>query len=344
MITLNDISILIVSAAKSIPRLESVYKHTRAQYPDSEIVIVYDDIRENVLNVEDPNLIQVTTDKRVYVSVGYNLAIKYSTKSCFVFLHDDTYTAPNFLENLIPHIKKDTFATFVQIEPPKFHTTSTLQKPIKDLGLNESEFDKNELDKFYYEHTPNLPYNVEPAPFGGFFMSGYKDSFLSVGGFDEEFQPYFFEDSDLMVRLHMEGYRFVLVLDSLIYHMGSLTSRGTEESDIAHNTTQKIFLKKWKTTFDVFKEYTMLNGFEYKKPSLDITLHNPNKNIQDVVDIFNSSEGDIEVHIDGNNFNQQDVDYLLLFPYIIKDLEYREVYEIGNLKVNIKQKNKDEII
>ena len=344
MITLNDISILIVSAAKSIPRLESVYKHTRAQYPYNEIVIVYDNISENVLSVEDPNLIQVTTDKRVYVSVGYNLAMKHSTKSCFVFLHDDTYTAPDFLENLIPHIKKDVFATFVQIEPPKFHTTSTLQKPIRNFGSNESEFDKSELDKFYHEYTPTLPHNVEPAPFGGFFMSGYKDSFLSVGGFDEDFQPYFFEDSDLMVRLHLEGFRFVLVLDSLIYHMGSLTSRGTEESDIAHNTTQKIFLKKWKTTFDVFKEYTMLNGFEYKKPSLDITLHNPNKSIQDVVDIFNSSEGDIEVHIDGNNFNQQDVDYLLVFPYIIKDLEYGEVYEIGNLKVNIKQKNKDEII
>jgi GT2 family glycosyltransferase len=343
MITLTDISILIVSAAKSIPRLESVYKHTRDQYPDNEIVIVYDDISEKVLNVEDPNLIQVTTDKRVYVSVGYNLAMKHSTKSCFVFLHDDTYTAPNFLENLIPHIKKDTFVNFVQIEPPKFHTTSTLQKPIKDLGSNESEFDKNELDKFYHEHIPNLPHNVEPAPFGGFFMSGYKDSFLSVGGFDEEFQPYFFEDSDLMVRLHIEGYRFALVLDSLVYHMGSLTSRGTAESDIAHSTTQNIFLKKWKTTFDIIKEYTMLNGFEYKKPSLDITLHNPNKNLQNVVDIFNSPEGDIEVHINGDKFNQQDVDYLLLFPYIIKGLEYGEVYEIGNLRVNIKQKNKDGI-
>jgi GT2 family glycosyltransferase len=344
MITLNDVSILIVSAAKSIPRLESVYKHTRVQYPDNEIVIVYDNISENVLNVEDSNLIQVTTDKRVYVSVGYNLAMKHSTKSCFVFLHDDTYTAPNFLENLIPHIKKDVFATFVQIEPPKFHTTSTLQKPIKNFGYSESEFDKNELDKFFYEYVPSLPYNVEPAPFGGFFMSGYKESFLSIGGFDEEFQPYFFEDSDLMVRLHLEGCRFVLVLDSLVYHMGSLTSRGTEESVIAHTTTQNIFLRKWKTTFDVIKEYTMLNGFEYKKPSLDITLHNPNKSMQDLIDLFNSPDGAVEVQVDGNNFSQQDVDYLLLFPYIIKDLEPREVYEIGNLKVNIKQKNKDEII
>jgi GT2 family glycosyltransferase len=336
MITLNDVSILIVTAAKSIPRLESVYTHTRAQYPNNEIVIVYDNIGEKLLNVEDHNLVQVTTDRRVYVSVGYNLAIKHSTKSCFVFLHDDTYTAPNFLENLIPHIKKDVFATFVQIEPPKFHTTSTLQKPIRNFGLDESGFNKTELNKFYYEYTPTLPYNVEPAPFGGFFMSGYKDSFLSVGGFDEEFQPYFFEDSDLMVRLHMEGYRFVLVLDSLVYHMGSLTSRGTEESAIAHTTTQNIFLKKWKTTFEVIKEYTMLNGFEYKKPSLDIILHNPNSSIQSIIDTLNSPNGEVEVHIDGHSFNQQDVDYLLLFPYLIKDMEYGEAYKIGNLKVKIK--------
>lgn len=336
MITLNDISILIVTTAKSISRLESVYNHTRTQYPDNEIVIVYDDVNEEVLNTNDPNLIQVTTDRRVYVSVGYNLAIKHSTKPCFVFLHDDTYTAPNFLENLIPHIKKDIFANFVQIEPPKFHTTSVLQKPIKNLGLNENEFDKNELDKFYYQYTPTLPYKVEPSPFGGFFMSGYKESFLSVGGFDEEFQPYFYEDSDLMVRLHMVGYRFVLVLDSLVYHIGSLTSRGTEESVIAHTTTQNIFIRKWKTTFEIIKEYTMLNGFEYKKPSLDIVLHNPNKGIQDLVDLFHSTKGDIEVQVDGNKFYQQDVDYMLLFPYIIKDMEYGESYEIGNLKIKIK--------
>ena len=58
--------------------------------------------------------------------------------------------------------------------------------------------------------------------------------------------------------------------------------------------------------------------------------------MQDLIDLFNSPDGAVEVQVDGNNFSQQDVDYLLLFPYIIKDLEPREVYEIGNLKVKIK--------
>ena len=131
MITLTDISLLIVTAAKSIPRLKQIYNHLRTQYPDNEIVIVYDNINEKLLNDNDPNLTQVPTDKRVYVSAGYNLAIKHSSKSCFVFLHDDTYTAPGFLENLIPNIKKDTFVNFVQVEPPKFNNISCIQKPIQ---------------------------------------------------------------------------------------------------------------------------------------------------------------------------------------------------------------------
>jgi GT2 family glycosyltransferase len=56
-----------------------------------------------------------------------------------------------------------------------------------------------------------------------------------------------------MVRLHLKGYKFVLVLNSIVYHMGSLTSRGTEESTIAHDTTHKIFVKKWKIEFEYFK-------------------------------------------------------------------------------------------
>ena len=151
MITLTDISLLIVTTSKGISRFKSIYQHLRNQYPNNEIVVVYDNINEKLLDVNDPNLIQVPTDKRVYVSIGYNLAVKHSTKPCFVFLHDDTYTAPNFLENLIPNIKKDTFANFVQVEPPKFNNTSCIQRPIQNFGLNEEEFNKDRFDEFIKE-------------------------------------------------------------------------------------------------------------------------------------------------------------------------------------------------
>ena len=152
-----------------------------------------------------------------------------------------------------------------------------------------------------------------------------------MGGFDEKFQPYFFEDSDLMVRLHLKGYKFVLVLNSIVYHMGSLTSRGTEESMIAHDTTRDIFIKKWKTTFDYFKQYSMLNGFNYNNPNIHITFNNPTNDLQNLINLLDTPTGSIHAIIDGKKFNQQDLDYLFLFPYIINNLESENTYEIGNI-------------
>lgn len=335
MITLNDISILIVTAVKDLHRLESVYNHIRKQYPTNEIVIVYDNIDKNVLDINDPNLIQVPTNRRVYVSIGYNLAIKNSTKKCFVFLHDDTYTAPNFLENLLPHLTPKVFCNFVTIEPPTFGDPDTIYKPIKNLGLNSKEFSKEKLDSFYYEHIKKLPHITEPSIYGGFFMAGYKESFLDVGGFDEDYQPYFFEDSDLMIRLHLANYKFLFILNSIVYHIGSQTSRGTEESILAHKTTQNIFLKKWKTTFDYFKQYSMLNNLNYIKPNIFIEKINYDNSLLEFLNLFHESQGNITLKIDGNKINQQDIEYILQLPYIINTTNEKGIYQIGNLEIII---------
>jgi len=333
MITLNDISILIVSAVKDFHRVESVYNHIRKQYPNNEIVIVYDNINKMLLPVNDNNLIQIPTTERVYVSKGYNIAIKNSTKKAFVFLHDDTYTAPEFLENLLPHIAPNIFCNFVTIEPPIFGDLDTIYKPIKDLGLNSREFSKEKLDSFYYEHIKKITNITEPSIYGGFFMAGYKESFLSVGGFDEDFQPYFFEDSDLMIRLNLAGYKFLFILNSIVYHIGSQTSRGTEESIIAHNTTSQIFLKKWKTTFDYFKQYSMLNNLKYTKPKVLIEKINCNDELSSFLELFNEPEGDLILKIDGSKINQQEIEYIFQLPYIIDNIDENGTYMLGTLQI-----------
>lgn len=329
MNTLDNISILIVTALNDANRLKSVYHHTRAQYPSTEIVIVYDNCC-SVLE-EDAHLIQVETTDRVYVSKGYNLAIKNSTKDFFVFLHDDTYTAPNFLENLLPHLSDTTFCNFVAVEPPIFGNPNTIQKPINNFGLSAETFDKESFDLFYWNHTSNLPHTSEPSPFGGFFMAGSVHTFRSIGGFDEQFVPYFFEDSDLMVRLHLAGYRFSLILNSIVYHIGSLTSRTSEDSQTAHNTTRDIFLRKWKTSFDLFKQHVMLNNTEYQDPSIKIQAHNIDNQLNSFLQLLHNESGINTIEIDGTNLSQSDVDYLLQIPYLIQNTEPNQQYQLGNL-------------
>lgn len=59
----------------------------------------------------------------------------------------------------------------------------------------------------------------------------HRDTFLEVGGFDEDYFCYF-EDVDLGFRLRLLGHRCLLVPDARVYHLGSATSGG-RHSDFA---------------------------------------------------------------------------------------------------------------
>lgn len=338
MITLTDFSFLLVTQAKDLDRLSGVYNSVRSQYPDSEIVVVYENKSGIELNKEDKNLIEVYTDHRVYVTEGYNLALKNATRPCFVFIHDDTYVAKNFLENIIPHLTEKQFCNFTTVEPPIYNDPDTPGKPIKDFGRDAKTFNLNAFNAFCEGHISRLQTPVIESPFGGFFMSGFRSSILTVGGFDEYFKPYFHEDGDLMIRLHQAGYTFVQVLNSLVYHMGSLTSRGTEESIIAHNTTRDLFLKKWKVPFEYIKQYTMAGGIPYKSIPVEIECKNCNRDLLNFVNLISERGSDIKVSIDQTRLTQEDFQYIQTLPYVLQQIEEPGNYELGNLKVNYKNK------
>lgn len=337
MITLNDFSFLIVTRYNDEKRLAGVYNSIRRLYPTNEIVIVYDNITAPKLNPTDENLIEVFSSKRVYVSAGYNLALQHSTKKCFVFIHDDTFIAKNFLENIIPHISERQFCNFTTVEPPIYNDPDTLLKPIKDFGRDMGRFDINSFDTFCDLHMKKIQEPIVESPFGGFFMAGFKESISIVGGFDEYFQPYFYEDADLMLRLHQAGFRFVQVLNSLVYHMGSLTSRGTAESDESMRKTATLFVKKWKTVWDYARHYTLANGIEYKRIPVEIRATNCHPQLQELISFINEFDSDMVVSFDGNKLTQQDFEYLQTLPYVLQSVDEDGQYQLGNLTVNYKR-------
>ena len=337
MLTLNDFSLLLVTTGKDIDRLLAVYSTMRNLYPTNEIVIVYDNNTTSTLGVADANLIEVHTDKRVYVSGGYNLALAHATRKCFVFLHDDTFPAENFLENIIPHVTETQFCNFTTIEPPLYNDPDTLMKPIKDFGRNVESFNWNEFNTHTQLHISKLTDVTVPSPFGGFFMAGYVDSLNKIGNFDEKFQPYFYEDADLILRMYINGYNFIHSLNSIVYHMGSLTSRASNESNVAMQTTSNIFVSKWKCPWEYIRKYTLEHFVEYKKVSFEIQSTNCPVDMQDYFKLISDVGSNIKIIIDGKKLNQSDVEYLQTLPYVLSSLEECGTYEIGNLTVHYTQ-------
>lgn len=334
MITLNDFSFLIVTRYNNPQRLHAVYRSIRKFYPLNEIVVVYDEVAGTLTdNVLDDNLKEIHTVDRVYVSAGYNLAIENCSNKCFVFLHDDTIVAPEFLENLIPHISEKQFCNFTTIEPPLHNNVDSIARPIIDLGRDIDSFNSDAFYQFCQLHVTNLKEKVIASPFGGFFLAGYKSSFQNVGGFDEYFKPYFFEDSDLMIRLHAAGYKFVQVLDSLVYHMGSLTSRATDEGQISQSITKKLFFKKWKASYPMIQRYTMLGGIEYKLIPFEIICENASLQLTEYIDLLSEPNSSVKIKFDETLLDQQDFEYLESLPYVLQSLEGEGSYELGNLKI-----------
>jgi GT2 family glycosyltransferase len=65
-------------------------------------------------------------------------------------------------------------------------------------------------------------YDIEGEAFHGMSLFR-KDLFMKVGEFDESFFGYF-DETDLCWRLHRFGCKILFVPESVIYHMGSVTS------------------------------------------------------------------------------------------------------------------------
>lgn len=339
MITSNEISILIVTRVNDSERLKAVYERIRCYYPTNEIIIIYDDVNHS-LGVSDSNLNEVVTEERVYVSRGYNMALKMSTNPYFVFLHDDTFIHKDFLHNLVPHLNPNTICNFTTIEPPLFGNQDVFERPIQNFGFDLTDLNLDAFDNFCDNRNSKIINLIADNPYGGFFMAGSVETVLSIGGFDEKFKPFFYEDADLMFRLHLNGVRFVQVLNSLVYHLVSLTSRKSEDGDYASYQTERIFLKKWKSSFQVLKEYTMKNGVDYKPIRLRVIGNNIDSTTEEFLSTISDEDDDKPtsiLHVDGDKITNEDLNYILLLPYIISQnvQEHITKFELNNMILEI---------
>ena len=51
-----------------------------------------------------------------------------------------------------------------------------------------------------------------------------------MGGNDPIFEPMYWEDKDLFIRMQLEGYKFIMTSKSVIWHFASRTSRFPDDN------------------------------------------------------------------------------------------------------------------
>ena len=210
----------------------------------------------------------------------------------------------------------------------------------------------------------------------------YKDDHLSIGGHDQRFAPYGYEDSDIFNRWILNGYEMVQSRDALCYHMTCRGHRwnagvGIENSDYKDTMERcrKEYIRKWGDWIqnDEFqmpiinpkynRQISIFNGTKdllaLLEPWADVLYYDGIKQDVDnyllkeqpntVVDLaakFNSQgqEADIIIRVNGKTFNQQDYTFIQQLAAILEANKPESgKFSLGTLEIQINKYYEEEI-
>lgn len=349
---------------------KNCYNHLRQVYPDAPLVISSggssDGTAEWLQSLEDENLSFFHDDDRLSFSETYNAGIDLVDTEKLVLIHNDMIIGDGFLEALDRLLNQNMILSYTTVEPPIFKGHIRPGKVLLDLGSGFDDFDFVNFNEFVKQNNQND--NLYDGAV--FFMSGYKNTFIKLGGFDgKSFRPCFCEDDDFLIRAKLAGYTLKTCESAIVYHFVSQTSRFSEEMkdkrgdiELASN---RNFVRKWGIPIMTFNQidYQNVENFKYNRFSMGLKTSNTDflflyEPFFDKIDIGLIPSDYIEKEQPNSTYDllmkfsdfdvvdvvlsetapltQNDIQLLFTLRLSIPTYEPGE-YEIGNLKITIKK-------
>ena len=220
----------IIPSRNNLKYVQQAYKSIRESSGFTHEVVLLDDAStdgtwEWMKNIKaaDQKVIIYRNEgpERVGHTILYDKGIELSTKEVFSILHADMIVTPNYVDNLVKHLKRKTVVCATRIEPP-LHPPGP-EKNVKLFGTEPEEFKKDEFNQFVIEEEEKSKNQITKGIFAPWCM--YKEDFI---GHDPLFAPMELEDSDIFNRFLLNNYVLIQSRDSLVYHM---TCRGSRFKD-----------------------------------------------------------------------------------------------------------------
>ena len=184
---------------------------------------------------------------------GIDLCVSHVKTEFVNILHSDFWLANNQdieLLKLYDDVKpgERLIASSFRVQPNIFpndpeYRPGTVFVPFEKFGQHEDNFEQNYFDDWAAEFTQDNDIQIRKAGGAGYFCR--TEDHINMGGNDPIFQPMYWEDKDLFMRMQMEGYKFIMTSKSLIWHFTSRTSRfpnGTKDLD---NNNRPAHIVRW---------------------------------------------------------------------------------------------------
>ena len=192
---------------------------------DYEVIIVDDASKDTSIafvKANYPEIILIENQKNSGFSVTCNVGIKKASKALMLILNSDIKLSPNYFENQWQCFQDEsTFGVMGRIIEDKEHDAPRLSK------------------KIGFKYIQNKTYSVadETSPVPTLFLSGANALVCSkkikqLGGFDEIFSPFYYEDTDLSLRACRLGWKCYYSFQSTCDHLGSSTVKSNHRKKL----------------------------------------------------------------------------------------------------------------
>ena len=369
---------LIIPAHNNLKHLKNAYASIKKHAPETEIVMIDDASNDGTfkwlkeLQEKDDKLIVLLSPERLGHTILYDTGIDAATNEIVGIMHADMIMGPNYIQNMVKHLKRGTVVAGTRIEPP-LHPPGN-EKIIQNFGLDFDDLNIPEFEEFCLKQQEINKDETSKGMFAPWII--YKEDFLKIGGHDHIFAPFPYEDSDIFERWILSGYKLIQSRDAFVYHLTCRGHRWTEQvgkdDDYYKRVSQRAareYLRKWGSWIqnDEFQhpiikpKYNIgfnvegnmnLNMVATLEPLCDNLYIEDKGLIEEYVKLeqlntkfdlrkrikhieTEEKDNDIFVRFDYSKLTQEDAYALQQLPFILKESGQIGDMELGNLKLII---------
>lgn len=216
--------------------LYSILKYTKnIEY---EIIIADDNSADETRKIEEKvkNIHVIRNEINQGFLLNVENAVQYSRGKYLFLMNNDMLVTNNWLIPLLDIIRTDSNVGIVG------------GKILNENGtIQQIGFSLNSEAQCSFNHymEKNAQYSLVPVDFvSGCTMLFSRETWDKLGGFDKQFLPAYYEDTDFNMRVKYElGLKLLIEPKSEIFHIGAV-SYTTKASELCEKNKIK-FLKKW---------------------------------------------------------------------------------------------------
>jgi GT2 family glycosyltransferase len=232
---------------ENLPYLTIAAEH----YAGHAEIIVVDDASQDhsveLLEEHFPEIRTIQTDTNTGFSGACEIGIRAARHDIILLLNTDVRVTEDFIAPLVAHFSDTSVFVVSSMSFGGDHTT-----PLESVKI---PFFKRGYLKFMTVPDPDLLLAATEegsSPIYTFYAVGAhcaidRQKYLSLGGFDELFHPYYWEDVDLCYRAWKNGWKSIVEPKSIVYHMLSGPIRSDNKSSyIANIIRRNRLLFIWK--------------------------------------------------------------------------------------------------